>query len=129
MPNIKSKWNSTTKYSKSLVSTLQFCRDVGKKCFCFLLDNGKMLFNQYGSSQNVWAGSGCLVILLHKECSAPFLHLLWQSVKKIRNILQVGKADLSLFFKIKRISDFNWSFCGEYTLNLRDTGESLSFTF
>ena len=69
-------WNSTTKYSKSLLSTLQFCRDVGEKCFCFLLDNGNKLFNKYGSSQNVGPGSGCPVILLHKECSAPFLHLL-----------------------------------------------------
>ena len=100
-----------------------------ERSFCFLLDNGKKLFNKYSSSQNVGPGSGCLVILLHKECSAPFLHLVWQSVKKIRNILKVRKGHLSLFFQIKRISDLNWSFCGEYTLTPRDTGDSLSSTF
>ena len=74
-------------------------------------------------------GSGFLVSLLHKECSAPFLHLLWQSVKNIRNILKVRKGHLTLFLQIKRIADLNWSFCGEYTLTPRDTGDSLSSTF
>ena len=124
--NETAQWNTVC---KSLLSTLQFCRDVGEKCFCFLFDNGKKLFNKYGSGQNVGPGSGCLVILFYKECSAPFLRLLWQSVKNIRNILKVRKGHLSLFFEIKRISDLNWSFCGEYTLTPTDTGDSLSPTF
>ena len=39
------------------------------------------------------------------------------------------KGHLSLFFQIKRMSDLNWSFCEEYTLTPRDTGDSLSSTF
>ena len=59
------------------------------------------------------------------ECLASFLHLWWKLVKKIRN----SRKLLVCFFEIRRISDWNWSFCGEYALTARDTEDSLGSIF
>ena len=76
----------------------------------FFLTTGKSCLTNMVVAKTWGQGRGVSLF----SCSAPFLHLLWQSVKKIRNILKVRKGHLSLFFQIKRISNLNWSFCGEY---------------
>ena len=64
-----------------------FARMLERNVSVFFLTTGKscltnmVVAKTFGQGWGNGSGLGCLVILLHKECSSPFLHLLWQSKK------------------------------------------------
>ena len=107
-----------------------FAGTLERNVSVFFLTTGKSCLTNMVVAKTWGQGRGVSLFSCTKNVRhLSFIYCQWQSVKKIRNILKVRKGHLSLFFQMKRISDLNWSFCGEYTLTRRDTGDSLSCTF
>ena len=106
-----------------------FAGTLERNVSVFFLTTGKSCLTNMVVAKTWGQGRGVSLF----SCTKNVRHLSFiycgNQSKKIRNILKVRKGHLSLLFQIKRISDLNWSFCGEYTLTPRDTGDSQSSTF